>query len=43
MIPVRRIDSWTKAVGIGFILDPSLPVPDANELSKIPIEDTLKE
>lgn len=43
MVPVRRINVWTKQVGIGFVLDPSLPVPDATELGKLPIEDNLKE
>jgi S1-C subfamily serine protease len=39
-VPIRRVKEWANRVGVGFVLDPSAPVPDEKELKKLPIEDT---
>lgn len=43
IVPVRRIQVWSKQVGIEFIVDPSIAIPSKEDLNKLPIEDNLKE
>ncbi len=38
-VPVRRIRTWAKKVGVEFALDDTLPVPTDDELHKKPVDD----
>lgn len=38
IVPVRRIKKWVDNIGMSFLLDPTLPVPDEDTLSLVPIE-----
>ena len=40
IVPVRRIRDWAKSAKIEWAVDPSLPMPSADELKKIPVEDS---
>ena len=40
IVPVRRMKEWAKKNDIEWALDPSKPMPSAEELAKLPIEDT---
>jgi S1-C subfamily serine protease len=39
-VPVRRLRDWAKSSKIEWAVDPSLPMPSAEELKKLPIEDS---
>jgi S1-C subfamily serine protease len=39
-VPVRRLRDWAKSSKIEWAIDPSLPMPSAEELKKLPIEDS---
>jgi hypothetical protein len=43
IVPIRRIREWAQRTGVLFALDDSIPVPSAEELRKIPVEDTGKD
>jgi hypothetical protein len=40
IVPVRRMRAWAKKAGVEWALDPSVKVPDDEELSKLQIEDS---
>ena len=40
-VPMRRIQKWADRVGVKFVLDNSVPVPDEKTLHKCPIEETV--
>lgn len=39
VVPMRRIHSWAKKVGVDFTIDPSVPAPEEDVLKSRPIED----
>jgi hypothetical protein len=39
IVPLRRLAAWADKVGVKFAIDPSVPVPSAEELRKLPVED----
>ena len=39
IVPVRRLRDWAKSAKIEWAVDASLPMPSAEELKKLPIED----
>lgn len=39
MAPVRRIKVWAKDAGVAFAIDMNIPLPNDDELKKLPIED----
>jgi len=39
IVPVRRMKEWCTKNDILWALDPKVPLPDASEISKIPVED----
>jgi hypothetical protein len=40
IVPVRRMRAWAKKANIEWALDPSVKVPDDDELARIPVEDS---
>jgi S1-C subfamily serine protease len=38
-VPIRRIHTWAKRVGVDFILNETLPVPSDKDLVKVPVEE----
>lgn len=42
IVPFRRLENWAKKVGVDFVLDPSIPVPDETTLKSVPIENAPK-
>lgn len=42
IVPMRRLHSWATKVGVDFILDPTVPVPDNDTLRSKPIESAPK-
>ena len=40
IVPVRRMIDWAEKNDVEWALDPSKPMPSADELAKLPIEDT---
>ena len=40
IVPIRRMREWAAKAKIEWALDPSIPMPTAEELAKLPIEDT---
>lgn len=39
-IPIRRMKTWAEKAGLMWALDPSAKVPSADDLKKLPIEDS---
>lgn len=39
IVPVRRMREWADSAGIAWAMDPSVAMPTAEELAKLPIED----
>ena len=40
IVPVRRMNEWATKAGVAWALDSKLKMPSAEELQKLPIEDT---
>lgn len=40
IVPVRRIQEWAKHAKIEWAIDDSIPVPNEQELSRLPVEDS---
>lgn len=38
-VPVRRIKEWAESARIKWAIDPSVPLPEDEELRKLPVED----
>ena len=39
IVPVRRMRSWAKEVGVLWAIDPTIPMPSKEDLDRMPIED----
>ncbi len=39
VVPIRRMRDWAARTGVLFAIDDSVPVPDAEAIAKMPIED----
>ena len=39
MAPIRRIAAWAQRAGVGWAIDPNVPMPSAEDLDNMPIED----
>lgn len=40
IVPARRLRDWAKVAKVEWAIDPNVPVPSAEDLKKLPIEDT---
>jgi len=40
IVPVRRLRDWAKSAKVEWAVDPNLPMPSADELKKLPVEDS---
>ena len=39
IVPVRRIHAWAKASKVEWAIDPTVPLPNLNEINTLPVED----
>jgi len=39
IVPIRRLRTWAKSAGVEWAIDPNAPMPSAEEMAKLPIED----